>query len=414
VVLYLYGLRTERRAVGHVESVEEVAVDIMVWTILPFCARWRSYSIHIIVVDPLDHWNNVIPLTEFHPVLSNLDVPMLEEFSIEEETYGLDSTTSLLHRFSHGFPPPHPASSWNLPALHTLTLRNTPASEMPSEFRRPLRSAWVSYVRRKLIHHLNTLQSLSIATSLMTLQLSFTDCHFSKILFDSSPIVISHVKYLHFDFLGCSQISSDEQCLWKSFRNLRFPDVVDLSILLDIGNASFVLWDAYGCQPFDMTLQSVLVTDINPPCPFPRLETLDIEVRPRRRDGGPALLLPHCCLPSLKHLRIQSSFNLTLLDCVRNDHEATLLARQFAMGRKIAPIALHTVTFEAPRADGIVWWMRDLALKMQDQLCWGNFVELTVITAENEVQVIPRDEVEHWCADNILRVQNSIKWTSAG
>ncbi len=143
--------------------------------------------------------------------------------------------------------------------------------------------------------------------------------------------------------------------------------------------------------------------DVNPPCPFPVLKTLYVEVRPRHGDDGSALVLPHRCLPSLKHLLIRSSLNLTLLDNVGNDHEATLLARQFAIRREVAPIALHTVTIVVAGVDGIVLWMRDLVLKMQDQLCRGNFVGLTVITAKNEVQVVPREEVEHWCDDNILR-----------
>ncbi len=63
---------------------------------------------------------------------------MLQEFSIEEETdvFGLVPASTLLHL--HPLFPPN--ASWNLPALHSLSLRNTHVSEVPSELRRPLRS----------------------------------------------------------------------------------------------------------------------------------------------------------------------------------------------------------------------------------------------------------------------------------
>ncbi len=224
VVLYLYGFRES----GSVDGV--VVVDSKAWiTVLPLCTRWRSYSVHLIIVDPLnfEQWENVTLPSELHPLLTNLDVPLLEEFSIEEEAdvLGLFPESTLLRR--HPLLPPN--ASWNLPALHSLSLRNSHISHIPSEFRRSLRSASLSYIQRSFVYHLtNTLRHLTIATSLTTLELSFNNCHFSRNRVDPSPSVFPHIKLLRVDFLGCSQRSDEHTgSLWKSFRTLQFPGVVD-------------------------------------------------------------------------------------------------------------------------------------------------------------------------------------------
>jgi len=397
VVLHVYGFGGDDS-----DGDSELVVDSMARTVLPLCSRWRSYSVRVIVVDHFDNslLANVIPRTEFRSRSANLDAPMLEEFSIEEESNGfrLVPTSSLLHR--------HPlfplGSFWNLPALHTLTLRNTLVTWIPSEFRKPLRSASLSYVGQNLVFQLNSLRLLAIAASLTTLRLSFVHCLFSNEFLHQSSIELLHVKSLRIDILGCSQLASDGYNLWRWFHTLGFPNVVDLTIFLDIGDKTFQFELWYGV--FDLTLHSFLMTGIDPPSPFPCLETLDIEVYPRQGDDGPwpSLLLPHRYLSSLKHLRIRSTFNLKLSNNVGDFN--VLLPKHFTIGPEVAPIALQSVTFEIPEVDGIVHWMRDLRLKMHSQHYWDGFIEFTVKNGENEVQVIPRDEVERWCNNIIRRV----------
>ncbi|KLO18132.1 hypothetical protein SCHPADRAFT_936398 [Schizopora paradoxa] len=398
VLLYLYGLRGD---FGGSRFADQVAVDRMAKTVLPVCSRWRSFAVHLAIIDPFDdcQWQNVILLTEFRQLSAKLDVPMLETFSIEEDAdrSGLVPASSLLHL--HPLLSSNPDLCWSLPALHTLTVQNAHVSDIPSGFRSPIRSASIRYIQRDLLYHLNTLRALAVASSLTTLHLSFQDCKFSRKFPDPTISEISHVRSLHIDFLGCSQLHWSEHNLWKAFRTFRFPDVrvVDVKIILDIGDGSFVLWD--GLQALDITLHSFLVTDqdVENPCPFPQIETLDIDVRLRRGDGiGLALLLPQCCLPSLKHLRIRSSFNLILLGDVGKFDEATL-PRHFAIGGVNVPIALKTLILDIPRVDGVVMWLRELVAKMQAQRCWSGFAELILKNGGRDIQIVHRDEVEGWC-----------------
>jgi len=387
VVLYLYGLRDES---GSPDDIDEVVVDSIARTVLPFSARWRTYSAIVVVKDKFSN-QNVIPLADFRSMSSNLDTPLLEEFTLKEQTDlpHLLPAGSLFHLY-----PILSQDSWNIPSLHTLVLENTLVSGIPSEFRVPLRHASVSYVRRNVVYHLNTLRSLAIGPSLTTLRLSFNGCHFSRKYADPTLNELPHVKSLHIEFLGCTQSAWNDHNLWKSFRMFRFPSAVDLTMLIDIGDASFVLWD--GLRSFDVTLHGFLVTDPDHRYPFPCLETLDVEVRPRRGHGGPELLLPHCCLPSLKHLRIRCSFALTLSDNI-GDFNVGSLPRHFTTGQEVVPIALQSVTLDLPHVGGVVSWIEGLALKMQSQRCWSGFAELTVKNGGSEVEATLRDEIERWC-----------------
>ncbi len=53
---------------------------------------------------------------------------------------------------------------------------------------------------------------------------------------EGAPHELQHVKSLHIDLLDCSQSAWSEHSLWKTFRKFKFPGVVDLTVLLDIGD----------------------------------------------------------------------------------------------------------------------------------------------------------------------------------
>ncbi len=141
------------------------------------------------------------------------------------------------------------------------------------------------------------------------------------------------------------------------------------------------------------------MADAYPQYSFPSLETLNVEVRQVHGDEAAELLLHHSCVPSLKHLRIHSTSNVSLSDNVGEFDEA-LLPRHFLFGSKVVPIALQTITFDIPGVGGVVQWVQELMFKMKDQLCWDGFVKLTVKNGENGPRVILLDEVESWCDEN--------------
>jgi len=211
---------------------------------------------------------------------------------------------------------------------------------------------------------------------------------------------------LSIDFLGCSQSDWGSRSLWNAFRTFHLPHVVDLTVVLDIGEPTFVLWNGTRDRPFDLTLHSFLVANVDPEHPprvrFPCLETVNLDVRLKRGGEEPTLLLPHRCLPpSLKHLQIRSTVNLTIGDSVGEITEA-LLPSHLAIGNETVPIALQTIILDLPEVGGVVPWVKELALKMKDQFCWDGFTGLTVKNTkpESDFTFIHRDEVENWCKQN--------------
>jgi len=260
-----------------------------------------------------------------------------------------------------------------------------------------LRNASVGITGANLVSQLYSLFIFKYATSLTNLRLSFRNCNFHNRRLEMHVLELAHVKSLHIDLLDCSQSVGSEHSLWKSFRHFDFSGVVDLTILLDIGDPTFKL--GVGHRSFDTALHSFLVADAYPQYSFPSLETLNVEVRQVHGDEAQELLLHHCCVPSLKHLRIHSTLNVSLSDNVGEFDEALLL-RHFVLGSEVVPIALQTITFDIPGVGGVVQWVQELMFKMKDQLCWDGFVKLTVKNGENGPRVIPRDEVESWCDEN--------------
>ncbi len=415
VVIHLYAYK---KPIGKSKGVDMIAVDRIARIVIPVCARWRRCSALLIakhyseqhVISPSEflarcsalliakHYSeqHVISPSEFLSISRYLTAPVLEEFAIREETEGsyVFPGTSMT-QFHSKLPPP---SSWKLPGMHSLVIQNLYPSTLLPKYRAQLRSLAVSYVKRNVTRQLDEgMRAFADATFLTSLRLSFDNCHFCKDYINDQHVGLRHVKSLHIDFLGCSQSARNNENLWKSFLPIQFPGVVDLTVLLDIGDSTFVLQN--GSQLYDVTLHSLLLTKTSLPCHFPCLETLDVEARPRRGDTDPALilLLPYCCLPSLKHLRIRSSSSLTISDEVR---ETAWLPSQFPIGSEVFPIALETITLDLPGVGEVVHWVQKLVSKMKDRFRWDGFTGLTVKKGRDTFQFIPRDEVERWCEEN--------------
>jgi len=279
-----------------------------------------------------------------------------------------------------------------------MSFLNLYPSTLLPKYRAQLRSLAASYIERNVTRQLDEgMRVFSDAILLTSLRLSFDNCHFGKDYINDQHAGLRHVKSLHIDFLGCTQSARNNEHLWKPLLPIPFPSVVDLTVLLDIGGPTFVLRN--GGQSYDVTLYNLLLTRSNLPYHFPCLERLDVEARPRRGGADPAimLLLPYCCFPSLKHLRIRASYNLTIWNEVR---ESAWLPSHFAIGNEAVPTALETISLDLPGVGGVVQWVRKLVLKMKDRLCWDGFTGLTVKDGGNIFQFIPRDGVERWCEEN--------------
>jgi len=393
VVLYRYAFQRGFAAE------ETLAVDSIAPIILPVCGRWRRYSTVLVMAPYSDSEKLVISPIKFDAMSSNLNAPLVAEYSIEAQPELLDVFRHTSVTLFHMTLPP--ASSWSLPGLHSLIAQNPHMSAVLSLIRprhcAQLRSATVGYAGQRLVSQLNSLRVFTDTTSLTKLRLSFNNCRFSKKSMKGAPHELQHVKSLHIDLLDCSQSAWSEHGLWKSFRKFKFPGVVDLTVLLDIGNPTFKL--RIGHRSFDSSLHSLIVTDAEPRYLFSSLETLNVEVRQVHGDEAPELLLPHCCTPSLKHLRIRGASDLTLSDNIGEFDEA-LLPRHFLLGDEVVPLALQTITLDLPGVGGVVQWVKELVLKMKEQLCWDDFGELTVKNGGNRPRVIPRDEVDSWCDEN--------------
>ncbi len=402
VVLHIYAYREND---GYLKGVQMVAMDGIAHSHHPVCARWRRCST-VLVVERYSR-RHVISDSEFVSISKHLKAPMLQEFSIEEQPHsrspGVDAPefTGLFKSDSWAS---LPADSWSLPRMHTLILRNVYASSIPPKFRAQLQSVVVIYVGRKPLRESNILDAFAGATSLTNVRLSFDKCHFGVLRTNTDPLELPQVKSLSIDFLGCSQSDWGSRSLWNAFRTFHFPHVVDLTVVLDIGEPTFVLWNGTRDRSFDMTLHSFLVANADPqhaPCVrFPCLQTLNLDVRLKRGGEEPTLLLPYWCLqPTLKHLQIKSTVNLTIGDNVGEIAEA-LLPSHLAIGNETVPIALQTIILDLPEVRGVVPWVKELVLKMKDQFCWDGFTGLTVKNAKSDFDLIHRDGVESWCEQN--------------
>ena len=172
--------------------------------------------------------------------------------------------------------------------------------------------------------------------------------------------------------------------MWKALITFNFPSLVDLQVVVTIGNESLVIQsDHYGSH--DYTLLSFLL--MRPSPALPCLETLDAEVRPLRttEDGSStSLLLPHSIFPpSLKHITLRCSFALLLSSTIAGQLEEELLSKVlFDATARVPPtdFKLQTLTFDLPGVGGVVKWAHGLALKMdlETHYRWDKFQDLVV------------------------------------
>jgi len=304
------------------------------------------------------------------------------------------------------------AFSWNLPNLRTVSTTNAHLTWIPPNFNAQVKHLAVNMVGGHcVLFQLSSLQSLGRkAINATSLRLSLDGCVF-KLASESSPIrtrsnLLPSLKFLDIQLLSCTQRTSSpsKRRLWRTFGKLRITSVVEMNITFDIGDEEgpLVHWRGYST-----ILHSILATDrAGRRNRYPLLETLNVSIVPRRQPDAlvhfpeaplATILLPHCCVPSLKHLRVSTSLALTFAGDVSNvgdSVEPDFL--HYKLGGESVPIALETVTFELPQVDGVVPWVRQLASKMQEKACWDRFSELTIFQ-DGEVGIIQRDDVERWC-----------------
>ncbi|KLO07935.1 hypothetical protein SCHPADRAFT_1001290 [Schizopora paradoxa] len=371
-----------------------VLVDSTFETILNLCARWRSCSWKFDEGNP----NIDVRLAGYRPFLEVLlafqwvDAPLLEKLSFEEGP-GMDMRT---------LPTPiRRILSWNMPNLHTFSFDNMLC--MPSfKHRIQPRSLKANFFQKEFAHHINSMRShIKIMRSLLTAQLSFIGCRFNKPSFALFSEMHS-IKSLEITLLGCIQNANRPKFLWHEFQSFCFPSLAELHINLDIEDRdSLVLWNGHNIALYSL-LAPTLAHDNERR--YPSLETLVVTFHSRTKSSTPqdsqsslpTILLPCCCVPSLKNLHIRSTQRWSLLHGVGEFNSSQ--PPYFERGGQIVAINLETVTFDVPHVEGIVPWVQQLASSMQSTDCWVRFSELTIVDS-GDIVVIPRAEVERWCED---------------
>ncbi|KLO19739.1 hypothetical protein SCHPADRAFT_898688 [Schizopora paradoxa] len=358
----------------------------------PYCARWRSCSWRFVGKET--QGEEYRPCTDSLSLFHNVNAPLLGELSIKLEPgigHLFDSFKGA-RLIRNGF-------AWNVPKLSTLNTNTT--SGIPVALQAQLHCLEVNFCHIRIERHIVALLSrLTSMTNVSTIRLSFIDCTFGRRTTSPwvSPVAeFPSVQSVSIALLGCMQDNSRALFLWDEFRRFYFPNAIELDITLDIGDRDkFVLWDRH-----NVALYSFLAPNKSHSNRYPSLETLNVVVQsgaqscqPGTQDPLPTMLVPHCCVPTLKHFRIQSMQYWTLLDGL-GEFEASKPS-YFAHAGEIVPIALETMIFDAPHVDGITLWVRQLSLKMQSTGCWDRFSELTVIQ-DGETAIISRGDVEHWC-----------------
>ncbi|KLO18146.1 hypothetical protein SCHPADRAFT_993759 [Schizopora paradoxa] len=137
---------------------------------------------------------------------------------------------------------------------------------------------------------------------------------------------------------------------------------------------------------------------------FPCLETLDLSVRIGNisRSEAPALSFPHSLIPpSLKHLSIKT-YSISISPNVQESTEENFPPPQSQSAAHVS-YALQTVTLQVHRLGRIVPWVKELALKIEDQHYWEDFVGLTSKCpfGGDDEHVVHRDDLDRWCEENI-------------
>ncbi|KLO07934.1 hypothetical protein SCHPADRAFT_909016 [Schizopora paradoxa] len=393
---FLYFYLALRNPDGHLESdPSKFLVDGTFETTLLHCARWRSCSLKLIYDDDIGSNGIYLPFLDFRELFVTIDAPLLEELSFgashDLELLGIFSTLTNAH------------FAWNIPKLRAFNMTNT-LSLPSSKYRALLHSLTVNFHQVEFTHHIGSLRSrMRGLRSLSTVELSFIECCFSIASFYSLAEMPS-ITTLGITLLACTQTPTYRHLLWHDFRTFYFPNLVELHITLDIEDRDdLVIWNGYNIALFSFVAPTMRA-DCEPR--YPSLETLVVTVQPRMGSPSPQsgqtpfpkLLLPCCCIPSLKHFRIRSTQSWVLSDSIVGgdvslEHpRVTFIER----GEQVVAINLQTVTFEVPQIDGIVPWVRKLTSNMQDTGCWDRFSKLTVVQS-GEAVVIPRDEIERWC-----------------
>ncbi|KLO15448.1 hypothetical protein SCHPADRAFT_995829, partial [Schizopora paradoxa] len=394
IVLYFY---------RSTENEEEMVVDpFMIDIVFPLRARWQSCTFQAVSDLPrIEEWREF----DSWPSRSPAAFPTLTEFSVRQEIFSLEMWTSLFRyrseryfqKVNEGiFPQGTPVYSIN---LHNTSLDAIPPNLLPQITN--LSCTYIHFVPSRF----NSVADLASATSLTTLHLSYNDCCFRGWK-NYVPITeLPSVRSVHYEFIRCTK--KEKAYLWKSFSVLYFPNATYLRIDTDIGDEDkkFTVIAGVNITPY-----SFLAPNLVHHRRYPSLESLEINIVPRNppesqraKTSRPSLLLPHCCVPSLKSLRIRSSCDW---DLVSSLPEAEKILPPYLGNMMTAPINLEMVTFELPRIDGVVLWTMNLALKMQRTHCWNRFSKLHVIR-NGKFEVILRDDIQNWCDAALKRAFES-------
>ncbi|KLO15463.1 hypothetical protein SCHPADRAFT_938700 [Schizopora paradoxa] len=389
VTFSFYPISPQDEPLPHRLRQETMVVDNIVQAVLSSSIRWRSCSIRLTSDDSRDRLSSTtFDLDSFASTIY-IPTPMLKDFSIEEDA-------SLAERFPFNtrgrtmIKNFRPGAHWSLPNLRNVTLRNTLANTIPWPSLSRIQSLrWaLTDDELGLVNHIFYMRYLASATSLTHLHLSLIDC---RVLSTSAlPVVeLPSVKTVHVEVLGSSLASSNVAAMWHALSKIHLPNALELNLFFDLGKENkgipLVVWNEY-IAGYDSSLAVS-----GPQSPFPSLETLSISLWV---DAGskfvdpPTILVPHYCIPSsLKHLRVKSSFDVTLNDTNANARTTPGL---------FLNTSLQTITFDLPSVRGVAQWMRGLARKMMDRRIWSAFSELKLVRG-GELEVIPRDRVLQWC-----------------
>ncbi|KLO10577.1 hypothetical protein SCHPADRAFT_906728 [Schizopora paradoxa] len=396
VVLHFYRPDDEELAALALDEMG-IRVDGTFEMSLIHCARWRSCSWQFVKQKAGD--GETYPCKNFLSLFHNVDAPLLERLSIGMEL----NIGHLFNSFKGIHQLIRTDFLWNAPNLDAITATNTD-SGIPIALHAQLRYLTVEFRQLRLTRQIDALRArLKSMTVLSTIRLSLVDCcfHAERVTASYFPFTfdIPSVQIVSITLLGCTEETTYTRAhlLWGVFGWFHFSNAVQLDVIFNIEDReNIVLWNSH-----NIALYSILAPNTKYPQRFPSLQTLNVTILPKTKSCPPSsqtslstILLPHCCVPTLKHLRVQSTQYWTLLDGVGEFDESQ--PPYFQRGGEVVPIALETATFEIPCVDGILSWVEQLASKMRDTGCWDQFSELRVIQ-NGEALVIPRDDVNRWC-----------------
>ncbi|KLO15477.1 hypothetical protein SCHPADRAFT_263183 [Schizopora paradoxa] len=391
-----------------------MAGDTVVQALLSTNKRWRRCTIYLCGEEPssCDATDDKLVPFHFQTTSSGVDAPILEHLSFLAHP----SLTRLIANGPRKLDEFSPISNWVIPNLRSVTIQNALSSSIPSKFRAQLTDLEVRVVGPDVNVHSRICDILEFGigtTSVSTLRLSFNGCRFNPAAYPRPKAgMFSSVRSLYIEILNCIQPGPYDNLstLRRSFSGfgLRMKGVVELRITFDVGNSgeenNLIRW-----RGLISTLHSLLHAGR-----YTVLEILDVTILGRNQQENansshdeqeniPVVLLPHCCIPSIKNLRIETALDLSIVGDVGDtsisdseDLELLFIKRE----EVLRPISLETVTLTVSKVKGFVPWVRQLVSKMRETSCWNRFSKLTMVR-NGEQEVIPRDDVELWCDDAI-------------